>query len=115
MNLAPFGSVFRPVAVGQFVAVARAEEVPPGALRAVRAGDREIALYNVDGTYYATQNQCLHLQGPLGEGRLDGVVVTCPWHGWQYDVRTGENEFDRALALETFEVVVEDGEIKIAV
>jgi nitrite reductase/ring-hydroxylating ferredoxin subunit len=41
-------------------------------------------------------------------------VLSCPWHDWQYDVRTGENEFDRALALETFEVVVEDGELKVA-
>ena len=46
-------------------------------------------------------------------GRLEGCVLTCPWHGWQYDVRTGENEFDRALKLETYEVVVEDGEVKV--
>jgi nitrite reductase (NADH) small subunit len=103
------------VAVGQFVAVARVEDVAPGASRAVRAGERDIALYNVEGTFYATQGHCLHLGGPLGEGRLDGCVVTCPWHGWQYDVRTGENEFDRALALETFEVVIEDGEVKVAI
>ena len=53
--------------------------------------------------------------GPLGRGKLDGCVVTCPWHGWQYDVRTGENEFDRAIKLETYEVVVEDGEVKVVV
>ena len=52
--------------------------------------------------------------GPLGHGKLAGCVLTCPWHGWQYDVRTGENEFDRALKLETYEVVVEDGEVKVA-
>ena len=56
-----------------------------------------------------------HIKGPLGAGRLDGCVITCPWHGWQYDVRTGENEFDRAIALATFEVLVEDGEVKVAV
>ena len=53
--------------------------------------------------------------GPLGHGKLEGCVVTCPWHGWQYDVRTGENEFDRAIKLETYEVVVEDGEVKVVV
>jgi nitrite reductase/ring-hydroxylating ferredoxin subunit len=42
-------------------------------------------------------------------------VLSCPWHGWQYDVTTGENEFDRAIVLETFEVVVEDGEVKVLV
>jgi nitrite reductase (NADH) small subunit len=101
------------MAVGQLHTVARLEDAPPGTLRVVQAGDRQIALYNADGTFYATQNDCLHLAGPLGEGELDGCIVTCPWHGWQYDVRTGENEFDRALVLETFEVVVEDGEVKV--
>lgn len=95
--------------------VASAAEVPPGSARVVRAGDRELALFNVDGTFHATQAECLHLKGPLGHGRLAGSVVSCPWHGWQYDVRTGENEFDRALVLETFEVVVEDGDVKIAI
>jgi nitrite reductase (NADH) small subunit len=101
------------MAVGQLHTVALADDVPPGTARVVQAGDREVALYNVDGTFYASQSRCLHLKGPLGEGELDGPVLTCPWHGWQYDVRTGENEFDRALALETFEVVVEDGEVKV--
>jgi nitrite reductase (NADH) small subunit/3-phenylpropionate/trans-cinnamate dioxygenase ferredoxin subunit len=101
------------MAVGQLVPVARVEDVPPGTARAVKAGNRELALFNVDGEFYATQGQCLHLKGPLGDGELEGPVVTCPWHGYQYDVRTGENEFDRALQLETFEVVVEDGEVKV--
>ena len=101
------------MAVGQLVTLARVEDVPPGTARVVKAGDRELALFNVDGEFYATQGQCLHLKGPLGDGELEGPVITCPWHGWQYDVRTGENEFDRALQLETFEVVVEDGEVKV--
>ena len=99
--------------VGQLVTVARVEDVPPGTARIVRAGERELALFNVDGKFYATQNECLHLKGPLGDGELEGPVVTCPWHGYQYDVRTGENEFDRALQLGTFEVVVEDAEVKV--
>ena len=103
------------MAVGQLHTVARAEDVPPGSARVVRAGERELALFNVGGVFYATQSECLHLKGPLGDGKLDGCVITCPWHGWQYDVTTGENEFDRALALETFAVIVEDGEVKVAV
>lgn len=103
------------MATRQFVTVARLEDLPPGAASVVQAGERELALFNVDGDFYATQANCLHLGGPLGEGRLEGCVVSCPWHGWQYDVRTGENEFDRALALETFPVVVEDGDVKVAV
>jgi nitrite reductase (NADH) small subunit len=102
------------MAVGQLHTVAGAGDVPPGCARIVQAGDRELALFNVDGTFHATQSECLHLKGPLGHGELSGCVITCPWHGWQYDVRTGENEFDRSLVLETFEVVVEDGEVKVA-
>jgi nitrite reductase (NADH) small subunit len=103
------------VAAGEFVTVARVEDVPPGTVRVVRAGEREIALAHVDGRFYATQNDYGHLKGPLGEGSFDGAVLTCPWHGWQYDVRTGENEFDRAIPLATFEVAVADGEVKVAV
>ncbi|MGH2994822.1 MAG: Rieske (2Fe-2S) protein [Gaiellaceae bacterium] len=102
------------MAVGQLITVARVEDVPTGSARVVRAGERELALFNVEGSLYATQAECLHLGGPLGDGFLEGCVISCPWHGWQYDVTTGENEFDRALALETFEVVVEDGDVKVA-
>ncbi len=99
---------------GSFVTVARVEAMPPGTVTRVRAGEEEIALYRVGDSFYATQNACLHLQGPLGEGRLDGCVLTCPWHGWQFDVRTGLNEFDRALALRTYRVEVADGDVRVA-
>ena len=103
------------MAAGKLFTVARAGDVPPGEARVVKAGERELALFNVDGAFHATQAECLHLKGPLGHGKLEGCVISCPWHGWQYDVRTGENEFDRALQLEKFEVVVEGGEVKVAV
>jgi len=99
--------------VGQVHTVARVEDLPPGSGRVVRAGERDVALFHCDDGFYATQAECLHMGGPVGRGTLAGCVVACPWHGWQYDVRTGENEFDRALRLETYEVVVEDGEVKV--
>jgi len=98
----------------ELTTVARAEEVAPGSVTTVQAGETTLALARVGDAFYATQGHCLHLQGPLGEGRVEGHVLTCPWHGWQYDVRTGENEFDRAICLETFDVVVEDGDVKVA-
>jgi len=98
-----------------FVTVARVDDLPPGTLTHVRAHDEEIALANVDGELYAVQGHCLHLQGPLGEGRLENSVLTCPWHGWQYDIRTGLNEFDHAIRLRTYNVRVEDGEVKVDV
>jgi nitrite reductase (NADH) small subunit len=101
--------------MAEFVTVARVEDLPPGSVKSVRAGDEEIALAHVDGSFYATQATCLHLKGPLGEGRLEDSVLTCPWHGWQYDLRTGENLFDRAIRLRTYPVRVEDGEVRVAV
>jgi nitrite reductase/ring-hydroxylating ferredoxin subunit len=98
-----------------FTAVARAEDVPPGTLRAATLANEEIALAHCDGGFYAVQGHCLHLQGPLAEGRLEGCVLTCPWHGWQYDVRTGENEFDLAIQLRTYDVQVENGEVRVRV
>jgi nitrite reductase/ring-hydroxylating ferredoxin subunit len=98
-----------------FVTVARVEDVPPGTVAAVEAGGEPIALANVDGSFYATQGACLHLQGPLGEGRLEGKVLSCPWHGWQYDVCTGKNEFDLAIELRTYEVRIEDGEVRVGI
>ena len=95
--------------------VARADDVPPGSVRPVQAGETELALARVEDGFYATQPHCIHLQGPLGEGRLEGCVLTCPWHGWQYDVRTGENEFDRAIVLQTYEVQVVDGDVRVRV
>jgi nitrite reductase/ring-hydroxylating ferredoxin subunit len=99
--------------VGQLRTVARVEDLPSGTATVVEADETELALFHCDDGFYATQAHCLHLGGPLGRGKLDGCVVSCPWHGWQYDVRTGENEFDRALKLETYEVVVADGEVKV--
>jgi nitrite reductase/ring-hydroxylating ferredoxin subunit len=98
-----------------FVTVARVDDVPPGTVKQVSAGEEEIALANVGDAFCAVQGHCLHLQGPLGEGELEGRKLTCPWHGWQYDACTGLNEFDHAIQLRTYEVRIEDGEVRIAV
>jgi nitrite reductase/ring-hydroxylating ferredoxin subunit len=103
------------MAVGQLHTVARVEDVPTGTALVAAVGDTEVAVFHCEDGFYATQHACLHLKGPLGRGKLHGCVMSCPWHGWQYDVRTGENEFDRAIRLETYEVVVEDGEVKVVV
>jgi 3-phenylpropionate/trans-cinnamate dioxygenase ferredoxin component len=103
------------VAAEKLVTVASVDEIPPGGLKHIEAGGEEIALANVDGEVYAVQGQCLHLKGPLAEGQLEEACLTCPWHGWRYDVRTGLNDFDHAIRLRTYEVRVEDGEVKVAV
>lgn len=65
-------------------------ELPAGAIREVQVGGKPVALANVGGTIYAINGTCLHRGGPLGQGVLEGTVVTCPWHGWQFDVTTGK-------------------------
>jgi nitrite reductase/ring-hydroxylating ferredoxin subunit len=81
----------------------------------VVAGDRELALFNVDGRYYAIDNACVHQGGPLGEGTLDGSIVTCPWHGWRYDVRTGENPLDDRFRVACFPVRVEGTSVLVEI
>jgi nitrite reductase/ring-hydroxylating ferredoxin subunit len=66
-----------------------ANEIAEGGLTATKVGDSEILLAKVDGKIYAIDNACGHLAYPLNEGRLDGHIVTCLWHGAQFDVRTG--------------------------
>jgi len=73
------------------VKIAVRGEIPAGAGRVVVVLGRVLALFNLDGDYFAVDNSCPHRGGPLGEGCLQGTVVTCPWHGWQFDVRTGES------------------------
>ncbi len=96
-----------------FVRAASLSELPPGTCRAVEVNGRTLALFNVQGTIYCLDNTCLHRGGPLGEGTLEGEVVTCPWHMWQYNVRTGENLDDPSLKVASFPVVVEGDDIKV--
>jgi nitrite reductase (NADH) small subunit len=69
---------------------AKVSEIPIGSIKEVQVGGKPVALANVGGTFYAIDNTCLHRGGPLGQGQLEGPVVTCPWHGWQFDVTTGK-------------------------
>ena len=93
-----------------FVKVAEKKDVPVGEGRCVDANGKIIALFNVGGTFYAIDNTCVHREGPLGEGSLEGAVVTCPWHGWQYDVTTGVSPVNPTAKVPSFPVKIE-GEI----
>jgi nitrite reductase (NADH) small subunit len=75
----------------EYVTVARLEDVPPGTMVQVRAGDRWYALANVDGVLHAVDNNCPHNGGPLSKGTLVGRELVCPWHGWRWDVASGRN------------------------
>jgi len=100
---------------GQTITVGRAETFAPGQCAAVDLPDGfELAVYNVDGEFYATNNFCPHKGAPLTEGKLCGHTIECGLHGWQFDVRTGECLTVREQ-IESYRVVVEDGWIRVEI
>lgn len=95
----------------RYIRVAKKDEVPPEAAREFHADGKLVALFNVNGTIHALDNTCLHRGGPLGQGVLAGEIVTCPWHGWQYNVTTGQSAFNPAIKVQQYEVKVEGEDI----
>jgi nitrite reductase/ring-hydroxylating ferredoxin subunit len=91
--------------------VAKVADIPPGTGKVVEAGGKTLAVFNCDGAFYAIDNTCVHRGGPLGEGSVSGTTVTCPWHGWEYDVKTGECAMDRAIKVQPYRVTVEGDDI----
>jgi nitrite reductase (NADH) small subunit/3-phenylpropionate/trans-cinnamate dioxygenase ferredoxin subunit len=76
--------------MSRLVKIAETKEVAPGTGKVVAAEGHCIALFNVAGSFHAIDNTCTHEGGPLGEGALAGEVVSCPWHGTEFNVKTGE-------------------------
>lgn len=101
--------------MAEFVTVANIDELKPGECKVVTANGRSLALYNVDGKFYITDNTCLHRGGPLGDGVLDGQIVTCPWHDWQFNVVNGKNLQDEQIHLKTFEVAVNGEQVRVKI
>jgi nitrite reductase (NADH) small subunit len=94
-----------------FVRAARKSEVGPGKICEFQVGDKSVAIANVAGKFCAISGICAHQAGPLGEGELEGQVVTCPWHGWQYDVTTGKVVQSPNLGVESYPVEVRGDDI----
>lgn len=95
--------------------VAKTDEIPAGTGKIVFAGDKAVALFNIGGKFYAVDNTCPHRGGPLGEGELDDCIVTCPWHGWQFDVTTGESTSGTQVTTYKVSVNKKTSEIKVFV
>jgi len=101
--------------MAEFVRVASLAEVPPGEMHTVEVEGRSVVLANVDGQIFAFAGECTHRGGPLGDGTLEADVVICPWHGGEFNVRTGQvvgPPPERPVA--TYEVQIEGTDIKIA-
>ena len=98
-----------------FVKMATLDELPPGASKEVEHGGRIYALFNVDGVISAIDGICPHQGGPLADGAIEGTSVTCPWHGWQFDVRTGKTPMGSRVKQAVYEVKVEGRDVLIHV
>jgi len=97
-----------------FTRVATVQEVPPGTARQITLGDRQLALFNVAGTFHAIDDSCPHQGGPLSEGALLGNEVECPWHGARFNVGTGAHLCPPARAdVTSYQVRVVGDEIQI--
>lgn len=92
-----------------------------GSLAAVRAGQpakatvngKRVALFAMGDAIVATNGRCPHAHGPLHDGEVDGSILTCPWHGWSFDLRTGVCEEDPELILERYDVVIDGDDVLV--
>jgi nitrite reductase/ring-hydroxylating ferredoxin subunit len=89
----------------------KASDLKPGFGKSVEAFGNYIAVFNVDGNFFAVNGTCLHMGGSIGEGKLKGKIVTCPLHGWKYDVSSGQCQGEPFFKLEKYDVKEENGEI----
>jgi nitrite reductase/ring-hydroxylating ferredoxin subunit len=97
----------------EFVEVCDLLALPPGASLAVRACATDVALFNVDGAVHAIENACLHAGSALAGGAFCGKFVTCPAHGWRFDVTTGALAVAPELKVRTFPVKIVDGKVMV--
>lgn len=102
-----------PIFMPRWIPLAKVAECPPGESRELVADDRIVALYNIEGVFHALDGVCPHQGGPLGKGKLTGCVVTCPWHGWQFDVTTGQHQLNARLQQPRFAVRVEGDTVMV--
>jgi nitrite reductase (NADH) small subunit len=94
-----------------YVKAASKGELPPGTIREFQLNGKPIAVANADGKFFAINSICLHHAGPLGEGELEGHVVTCPWHGWQYDVTNGKLITNASAGVDCYPVEIRGEDI----
>jgi nitrite reductase (NADH) small subunit len=100
--------------MAKLLKIATTKDVVPGQAAAFTIEGQKIALFNVEGTYYAIGDTCTHRGGPLSEGDVQGTRVTCPWHGAEFDLKTGAVlEPPAQKGVPSYKVVVEGDDIKV--
>lgn len=105
-----------PGTMPQLHTVARVSDLPPGSATCVDVAGRRLAVFNVDGTYYAVDDECPHSGGPLSEGDLDGTRIECPWHGAVFDLTDGAVKCPPAEeGVGCYRVQVDGDEVKVEI
>jgi nitrite reductase (NADH) small subunit len=88
----------------QELKVAEADEITDGGTKIISAAGRTVAIFRIKNEYFAIANACLHRGGPLGEGEVRDYEVTCPWHGWKYNLLDGSFSMIPTLKVKTFKL-----------
>jgi 3-phenylpropionate/trans-cinnamate dioxygenase ferredoxin component len=97
------------------IKVGSVAEILEGRGREVTVEGQKLALFKANGGFFALSNLCLHRGGPLSEGEVSDYKVTCPWHGWKYDVRTGAFDIIPTLKVKAYRVEEKDGELFVEI
>ncbi len=99
-----------------FIKVTAAKDILPGQAKAFEVQGRQIAIFNIEGAFYAVDNRCTHAAGPLSEGLLEGDQVECPWHGARFDLKTGAALCAPASkGVATYQVRVNGSDVEVEV
>lgn len=101
--------------MSQWIKAIALAELLPGTAKTCMVAGKELGLYNVAGKVYATENTCYHQGAPLADGRLEGTIITCPWHAWKYDVTNGQCTRDESIIIKTFPTKIEGEDIFVEV
>jgi nitrite reductase (NADH) small subunit len=95
------------------IVVGSTDEVPQGAAREFEVSGRHITIFAIQGSYYAVDSHCPHQGGPLAQGLIEGHTIMCPWHGWSFDLRSGQRLNGPAGRLGCYRVIARDGQLMI--
>ena len=93
--------------------VAAVSEIPVGEGRCVEVEGHAIAVFNVGGNFHAIDNSCPHRGGPLADGPVSGTMVTCPWHGWQFDCTSGQSSMNPTMGVTVYKASVDGDDVFI--
>ncbi len=97
------------------VSLIPADEISAGESAEVVAAGLVFAVFNVDGVFHVLDGICPHAGGPLGKGMMRGCVVTCPWHGWQFDVTSGQHQLSDGICQPGYSATVIDGMVVVTI